>query len=67
MHGRSARYALAALALAAIPAQATVTVSFVEPQRFTDVQDFERQTGAVTAEIARHLEGLGERAADSGT
>lgn len=56
------RYAvLAALALAAIPAHAAVTVSFVEPQRFTDVQDFERPTRDVTGELARHLVRLGER------
>jgi hypothetical protein len=56
------RYAvLAALALAAIPAHAAVTVSFVEPQRFTDVQDFERQTRDVTGELARHLVRLGDR------
>ncbi|HYL25223.1 MAG TPA: DUF3016 domain-containing protein [Burkholderiales bacterium] len=56
------RYAvLAALALAAIPAHAAVTVSFVEPQRFTDVQDFERQTRDVTGELARYLVYLGDR------
>jgi hypothetical protein len=56
------RYAvLAALALAAIPAHAAVTVSFVEPQRFTDVQDFERSTRDVTGELARHLVRLGDR------
>lgn len=61
MHGRAICSAVAALLLTALPAQATVTVSFVEPQRFSDVQDFERQTGRVTAEIARHLEQLGDR------
>ncbi len=56
------RYAvLATLVLAALQAQATVTVSFVEPQRFTDVQDFERQTRDVTGELARHFVRLGER------
>jgi hypothetical protein len=52
---------LLALAMAATPARAGVTVAFADPRYFTDADDSSGNSVRTLLEIKRHLEGLGAR------
>jgi hypothetical protein len=52
---------LTAIALLAMPADAAVTVAFVDPAFFTDADDSTGNSTRTLLEIKRHLERLGDR------
>ena len=52
---------LPAAGLWALPAAAAVTVTFAEPDRFTDTEDSSRTSKSTLREIERHLKQLGDR------
>ena len=52
---------LTAIALLAMPAEAAVTVAFVDPGHFTDADDSTGNSTRTLLEIKRHLERLGAR------
>jgi hypothetical protein len=52
---------LQAIALLAMPADAAVTVAFVDPGFFTDADDSTGNSTRTLLEIKRHLERLGDR------
>src|ERR1700756_5656237 len=57
----AARRAIAALALAALPLHAAVTVSYGDPDRFTDAGDRNNEPRKVMLSLEQHLKKLGDR------
>lgn len=55
------RGVLPAIAMLAMPADAAVTVAFVDPSFFTDAADSTGNSSRTLLEIKRHLERLGDR------
>jgi hypothetical protein len=53
--------ASAAIALMALPVQAAVTVTYGDPDLFTDAGDRDSDPRQVMATLERHLKGLGDR------
>jgi hypothetical protein len=67
MHSRRALVSAAALALAALPLHAAVTVSYGDPDRFTDAGDRNNDPRDVMRTLEQHLQTLGDRYLPAGS